>query len=187
VGSRNNPHDENVSHSHIEYPGLLGVTCPGALTPLNDDKQEIKDKIDAMVATGMTYIAPGMIWGWNILTPEAPITGAKTEAEMTASGGKKAIVLMTDGDNTRSANHPWHYSSDKDDAEDKLGEVCDNVKNDNIIVFTVAFMVSDSDTVNLLKDCATDEAKAFSAEDSGALVQAFADIAGELASLRLSK
>jgi Flp pilus assembly protein TadG len=66
------------------------------ITPLTNDKQDILDAIDDMVATGNTNISFGMAWGWRVVSPTEPFT------EGTAYNDKKfrkAIILLTDGDN----------------------------------------------------------------------------------------
>ena len=187
VGSRNSPLDERVNALGVPYPGLLGVTCPTPLMPLSDNTATLKSNIDNLVATGNTYIPSGLLWGWNILDPAQPIAGAKTKAELAETGGKKAIVLMTDGANTLSATYPYHNGHVVTDANAKTAAICENVKDDDIIIYTVAFMVEDVTAENLLKDCASDPSKAFTADDPAALVQAFHDIGGQLAAIRLSK
>lgn len=187
VGSRNAPLDEGVSSPGIGYPGVLGVNCPSVLTPLSNDKDMLKANIDSLVAVGNTYIPAGLVWGWNILDPNQPITGAKSKSQLAATGGKKALVLMTDGANTLSATYPEHKGTDAAAANAKTAALCENAKDDDIEVFTVAFMVTDATASALLHDCASDASKAFTADDPEALVQAFHDIGAKLAAIRLSK
>jgi Mg-chelatase subunit ChlD len=187
VGSRDNPKDEVINSLGIPYSGLLAVTCPSPLSPLTDNATQLTNNINSLVATGSTYIPAGLLWGWNLLDANEPIGGAKTHGEMTAVGGKKAIVLMTDGANTLSATYPFHKGNDVSAANAKTEALCDNIKDDDIVIYTVAFMVTDTTAVDLLAGCASDPGKVFTADNPEALIQAFHDIGSQLAAIRFSK
>jgi hypothetical protein len=80
VGSRSNPDDTKINGLGNKYTGLVkdqsntwGVWCTSEMTPLTNDKDLLNSKIDAMVGTGNTYIAPGVLWGWNMLDAAEPI------------------------------------------------------------------------------------------------------------------
>ena len=55
------------------------------------------------------------------------------------------------------------------------------------MIYTISFMVTDSATVNMLENCATDTGKAFSVDDAAQLAKAFGDIGNSMLALRLSK
>ena len=187
VGSRPDPLDAEIGSLSTRYPGLQNVNCPSELMALSDDKSDLKAKIDALSATGSTYIPAGLLWGWNILDSAKPISGGKTKSEMAETHGTKAIVLMTDGDNTLSADYPWHWGNDTSAANAKTAEVCGNVKDDSIVIYTVSFMVTNPTSIDLLQDCASDPAKAFNADNAAELSAAFQEIGSSMAALRLSK
>jgi Flp pilus assembly protein TadG len=188
VGSRNNPLDTEIGSSNVRYPGVMNEWCPNPITDLTDDKDEIDGKIDAMVATGNTYIPAGLLWGWNVLNDAEPFTQAKSTSEMASLKGTKAIILMTDGKNTMVPTYPAHANADPaPQADALLNDICDNVKNDGIQIYTVAFKVDSSDAKHMLRDCATDRSKAFDADDSGELLSSFREIAQKLAAIRLTK
>ena len=187
VGSRNAPMDENISTPSSPYPGLPNTGCNGEIMPLTAKESKLKSKISGLTASGNTYIPAGLLWGWNMVDSNAPLDEAKTAAEIKAMGGMKAIVLMTDGDNTKSATYPWHWGNDGDKADKKVIELCKNIKKDQIVIYTISFMVKDAATVDLLQSCASDSGKAFAAEDAVQLSKAFGDIGNSMLSLRLSK
>jgi Flp pilus assembly protein TadG len=57
----------------------------------------IKTRINQMTATGDTNIPLGLMWGWHLLSPHAPLAdGVPYDTENVT----KYIILMTDGDNT---------------------------------------------------------------------------------------
>ena len=139
------------------------------------------------MATGNTYIPPGLLWGWNMLDSNQPLIEAKTASAMASLGGTKALVLMTDGANTLSADPPYHGGTDVVKANAKTADLCGNIKADNIVVYTVAFMVTDAVAKDMLAKCATDSSKVFDADNSSELAKAFSEIGQSLTAMRLTK
>jgi Flp pilus assembly protein TadG len=197
VGSRSHPDDSKIVGLGNRYKGLVkdqsgnwGVWCASEITNLSSDKSLLNSKIDAMSGVGNTYVAPGVLWGWNMLDSAEPITGAKTKAWMKSNKGTKALVVMTDGANTLSpstSNYNYHDGNDVTEANKITAETCKNAKKDDIVIYTVAFMVTDAASKSMLKECATDASKAFDASDPSALNTAFKDIANSLLAIRLTK
>jgi len=173
------------------------------VTELTNDKLLLDSKIDAMVADYMTHIPVGLAWAWRTLSPGAPyMEGALYDDEDTI----KALVLMTDGDNTlqsasghnRSTFSAYGYlekmrlgtnsaSTGVTRLNEKTARMCTNIKAAGIRLYTIAFQVTATTTLNLLRDCATSPDMAFSSSDGAALNTAFTTIATELASLRISR
>lgn len=191
VGSRSNPNNTtDADYNSESVPGLdvPANECPNEITPLTRNKTTITDAINAMGADGWTYIPAGLAWGWRALTPDAPLSGARTKSQMNDLGGLKALILMTDGENTRSPTYPAHDGWDTNLANTLTTELCDNVKNDGneIIVFTIAFAVSDQDIRDIMEDCAT-KPEFFMTPDNGAELKAeFEGIARNLRALSVS-
>jgi hypothetical protein len=146
-----------------------------------------------MAPTGETYIPIGLLWGWNMLDAAEPFTEAKTAQEMADARGSKALVLMTDGDNTiKPEQYPWHFKANGASnwgavADQKTAELCDNIKSAGITIYTVALKVTNENSRQMLQNCASSPAMAFNADDNTALVEAFKNIAGQLVAVRLSK
>ena len=187
VGSRNNPMDEDIGTPSSPYPGVMDRTCNDEIVTLTNDESKLKSRINGLVASGSTYVPSGLLWGWNMVDSNDPLDEAQTAAAIKAKGGSKAIVLMTDGDNTRSANYPYHEGSDGDTADKKVDDLCKNIKKDDIVIYTISFMVTDSATVKMLEKCASDPGKAFSADNAAQLSKAFEGISESMLALRLSK
>jgi Flp pilus assembly protein TadG len=187
VGSRDNPLDEEIGKLSNRYTGVMNISCNDEILTLTDNESKLKSKISGLVADGNTYVPAGLLWGWNMVDGSDPLDEAKSAAEIKAKNGTKAIVLMTDGDNTISATYPKHEGYDGAVADDKVAALCKNIKSDEIVIYTISFMVTDADTIKLLENCASDKSKAFSADNASQLTAAFGDISDSLMAMRLSK
>jgi Flp pilus assembly protein TadG len=188
VGSRPSPENASIEYNGSnKYPSVGGVHCVQQLLPLTTDRAAVEGVINAMVAEGNTYIPGGLLWGWNILTHEAPYTEGMKPKEMLEFNGSKALILMTDGENTISANGALHDGPDGEAPDLLTAELCEKVKADGITVFTVAFQVPSPEIKDILEKCASDPAMAFDAGNATALNAAFNAIGAKLSALYLTK
>lgn len=173
------------------YPGFLDLTCGSELTPLTGNFGQIRSGISGLKASGLTYIPAGLAWGFNLLSPAQPFTeGAAYDRSNRKP--RKALVLMTDGENTRLMN-PATGRHDKvpggvaTQANDYTAELCRNIKAQNIEIYTVAFQVTDAKIKAILKGCASGDANYYDAASAGDLVAAFENIAMSMRSLYISQ
>lgn len=188
VGSRDYPNNvEDDDYVAAAVPGLHGIACPDPLTPLSTDEDALKDKIDDLDANGWTYIPSGLMWAWSLLTPDEPFTEGISFAELREGNGSKAIIVMTDGENTRAPDYPTHNSASEVLANDLTEELCINIKKQDILIYSIAFDVSDPDIRAILEACATSKSHYFDAKDASALADAFEAIATSLRNISLSK
>jgi Flp pilus assembly protein TadG len=188
-------HDSIADPDTEKYPGVTW-NCGSKIRELTTEKSDVLASIDALYPSGNTYIPSGLIWGWNMLTPEEPLTAAAPMAEVSAKGGKKAMVLMTDGANTMAPHatygyfsNPYDlgYGSGSDYANGITSSLCEKIKAEGAVLYTVAFDVEDATVETMLQNCATDPAKSFVADDAAQLLQAFKDIGTSLTQLRLTR
>jgi Mg-chelatase subunit ChlD len=191
VGSRSEPLDEAIGSLSTHYKGLSNEGCTTELIELTDSKSTLNSAIDGFVATGETYIPAGLLWGWNMLDSNEPLDKAKTASAIKDMGGSKAMVLMTDGQNTLAADAPYHRGwngvSDWAKGDAKTATLCQNIKQDGIVIYTVSFMVTDPGAKALLANCASSPANAYSADSAAALASAFKEIGQSMTAMRLSK
>ena len=169
-----------------------GGSCSTEIQPLTTNMDEARNAINAIFPEGQTYMPAGLIWGWRSLSPNAPLTEANT-ADFNER--KSVLVLMSDGANTQSLSGPsnpfgvnglYHWNTDVEDANTVTSALCENIKNENILVYSIAFEVTDADTLNILQNCANNPSQFYTAANASQLSNAFEDIGEELAAVRLS-
>lgn len=182
VGSRNYPLNvRDDSYSSDPVPGVFNVTCPDAMLPLTASRPSVVNAINALSATGNTYIPAGLMWGWAMMSPGQPFD-EKTDAKRTT---KRYLVLMTDGENTISPTYPYHEGRSANSANALTAELCTNIKLAGVEVFTIAFQVNTNTLKNLLRNCATSADKYFDATNSTLLADAFEAITRQMSNLRI--
>ncbi|MGV6802117.1 MAG: pilus assembly protein TadG-related protein [bacterium] len=184
--------------------------CSTAIQPLTTHKANVKSTIDALEPGGTTNTAIGTIWGWRVLSHDAPFTeGVDTSKDNT---WRKAIVIMTDGQNYVSKHSDSHNKSGFEShgyvSEDRLNlgvdteayrreqarktiRICQRMQAEGIKVFTVGFSISaGSESDDMLKACAstpTGENKTYYlAKNASELKSAFREITEDLVNLHIS-
>lgn len=188
VGSRSNPLDTLDEDYTTKVPGVMNTSCGSEIVPLTNDKTVLEAEIDALVATGDTYIPGGLLWGWTTLSPGAPYDEARAYDErVDGLPVRKIMVLMTDGQNTLAPSYPYHYTDlESEIANNLTAELCTNIKATGIEVITVAFEVDDDDTKDLLRPCASNPTKFYDAPTEEALERSFKNIAKGFTPLRIT-
>jgi Flp pilus assembly protein TadG len=164
-------------------PGIPDVRCSASLGRLSPNVGDIKTKINNMVAEGFTYIPAGLMWGWRALSPDAPFSDGAPYSRST----KKIIVLMTDGENTKSQNGQDHDGESPSDADANLTQLCREVKRDNIELYTVSFQVPTPTIKAVLAQCSSGNGYNFDAVTANDLNTAFDSIAVNIVKLALKK
>jgi Flp pilus assembly protein TadG len=182
-----------------------------ALTPMTTSQSALTAAINAMDAPfnpgAYTDIEQGVVWGWRLLSSNSPFTEGR---DYGTSGNHKILIVMTDGANTyyqpnpnninRSEYMAYNYVAQGllgttstnnntvvDAMNDRTLEACANVQDTEITVYTIAFEVDDDDAAQILHDCASDESKAFDADNEEELIATFRLIAQDIATLRIAE
>jgi Flp pilus assembly protein TadG len=192
------------------------LSCPTPLVRLTSSQSTLDSTMQNMTAwaNSGTAISIGMIWGWRTLSPNPPFSDGQPYGTPSLI---KAVVLETDGDaevggNTQGNNddftgygyisegklgsstsgmYPPYGTPASGTAnyylQQRLTEVCTNMKNAGIVIFTVG--LGDGANNSQLAGCAgpPGEGKFYAAPTAADLTTAFQQIAISLNSLRLTK
>jgi|CXWL01.1.fsa_nt_gi Flp pilus assembly protein TadG len=188
--------------------------CPKAVTPMTASKTTISNAINAMTTGGLTHIDLGLAWGWRMISPKwrglwgGEMNTSNLPLNYNSPLMNKAIILMTDGDNTLTNGKYTAYgypsagqlgpnpcpTSSCNTGETELNTrttaVCNNIKanNSNVIIYTVALGDSIGTTAkNMLQACASKPEYYFDSPTTDDLEIAFNKIGDSLANLRISK
>lgn len=191
------------------YAGTNNPCTSSQIVPLSNDKQYLKDQIDALVASGSTGGQVGVGWGWYMLSPNWGYLWP-SDSRPAAYGTEdlhKIMVLMTDGE----YNSPYCNGVIARDATNGSGSTADHINCDatnggtaytqsenmcdamkasgkNIEIYTIGFRVNDYPRgEDLMEYCATDAAHFFTADDGEELREVFEKIAKNVKSVYLSK
>lgn len=181
VGSRNYPLDlQDAVDSVNRVPGMLDTWCAAPLQRLTNSVPTLTAQIDALTASSETYIAPGLLWGWRILSPRAPFADGAPY-----SAARKVLILMTDGANTRSPNYPDHWGGDVATANSLTSQTCAQIKANGIRVYTIAFGVTDTGIKSILQNCASTGGDYYDSATISDMQAAFASIGAKVGAIRL--
>lgn len=163
--------------------------CPDSpIVPLTSDQDFLNDQIDGMDADGHTLGNYGMAWGVRVISPEFPF---EEGAEWTDEKWRKAMVMMTDGENTMNGTFSAYgrtsdHSIRTSELNSRLANVCENAKDLGIIVYTVTFTSGiGASTKDIFKNCASDSTKYHDAPLQDDLIEAFEAISRELSNLHI--
>lgn len=182
VGSRAYPLNLTDDQPTIKWPALYNTGCSAALTPLSKDKTAIKNQINALVASGETYMPAGLVWGLHALSKTDPLSTA-ADYDPGNRRPRKAVVFMTDGVNTKSMSSTTsttHTGSNTVTANTYTSTLCNNIKNKGVEIYSISLMVTDATAMQMLRSCATDDSHYFDATDAAALTAVFQAIAFSL-------
>jgi len=195
------------------YASGIGTTlgpnayCPQTLTAMTANKSTILSGISSMAARGNTHVGLGAVWGWNMLSPRwrglwsAEMNASNLPLDYGTKHMNKALILLTDGENTMSQQiyTAYGYLSDgrlntttnssvaASALNTKLTTVCTAMKQNGIYVYTIALGNPGTTIQNLLKSCASAENYYFNSPSSAELTGVFNSIADSLSNLRVSQ
>jgi len=166
------------------------LICPPAeIEPLTSDAERLKRIVSGYRANGYTAGHLGIQWAWNLISPEwsAVWPSGSTPEPYDRKGVIKAVVLMTDGEFNTAYSGSWSRSGMKRESYSNTGELCDNIKAENVIIFSVAFDLNDAKAERALQDCSSGAGYFHRAENEEELRMAYRDIAIKLTELRIAK
>lgn len=190
------------------YVGFLTTSqqCLNPILPLTDQPAPVLAAIKGLVYQigsykPNTYIAGGITWGVNVLSPTATFASGAPYDAANNKMPRKVIILMTDGFNTNSLNTNGTLSSASFNSDGTIAAssqpkitisntaevaACNYAKAKNIEIYAIGFGVTDATSLLNLQQCATDASHYFDAKNSAALIAAFQIIAGNLDNVRIA-
>lgn len=137
------------------YPARLGNDGLAAIRPLTSARSghaNLRATVAAMRPNGCTNITIGAAWGLATLRPDGPLPGARPMGE---DGVEKIMILLTDGDNTRSRFVPGTRdcaASGGTAINPSTLSACESAKRDGVTLYTVRLIEGNA---GLLRNCAS--------------------------------
>lgn len=165
--------------------------CPYALVkPMTSDRDDLIDHLDTMVPDGNTLGNIGMAWGYRMISPQAPFEEGQAFND---PFWKKAVVMMTDGDNTLNGTYSSYWFRNRNNAvlnvnqlNQRFEETCTALKEQGVTVYTVTFTSNINDTTKgFYERCASNPAQHFDAPTQEDLIDVFERISRELSNLHI--
>lgn len=182
-----------------------GTCLTDAIVPLSSDRTMLKNRINNFTAVGGTAGQIGIGWGWYMVSPNWntvwPSSGA---GAYNSADTLKAVVIMTDGEfntpycqgvisrdagsGSGSNTYKINCAPDNADPYTQSRALCDAMKAQNVVVYTVGLGISSTgQAADLLRYCATGSGNFYMADDSSDLSGAFGAIGRDITQLRISK
>ena len=164
--------------------------CPDAeILPLTSNKHQLERVVDGYRAEGWTAGHLGIQWAWNLVSPKWSriwSRGSKPKPYGTPNL-IKAVVLMTDGEFNTAYTGRTSRGEMSRESYAHTGELCRKMKDEDVVIFSVAFDLRQPRAEDALSDCASSSRFFYRAENEEELRRAYRDIAIKLTKLRLSK
>lgn len=167
------------------------IYCPNApVLPLTSDQPALLSNISSMQAEGATLSNTGVAWGYRLLSPASPFTEGSDWVDI---DWDKAMLIMTDGETSMGGNFTSYWFTNKNnidnaDLDDRLGEICTELKNNDVLIYTITFAAGVSaETKAAYRACATSEDTYYDAPSQSDLIEVFEGIARQLANLHISR
>jgi Flp pilus assembly protein TadG len=164
--------DDDTKWGHPQAPEHISWGCGGHIShnlvmkPLSNDFTFLKSRLDVMTPYQYTHIALGVEFGLQMLSDNEVFEGG-VSADDTET--QKFMVVLTDGAQTEPAFGPGGIRN-WPQGESNLETLCTNAKAAGITMITIAYDLDDNDTVDRLRECATDPVKNFFVATSAAAV-----------------
>ena len=180
--------------------------CPVPMVPLTTNKTKLQNTINSMWPRdrGGTQVHMGMIWGWRAISPNTPfnIGSDYVPTAYNTAGWKKVVILETDGteewpDTNQytglgpladgKINTSSSTSTAQTNLDTRLRTVCTNMKNEGIIIYTIALGSDGANNTTLTQRCPANGGFSVTATNPAGLQAAFDEIAKSLMALRLTQ
>lgn len=191
------PEDRNVTYATTDTPptngdslfvsGAVTPTCSTPqMTPLQSSRARVRTALSQINANGNTRIDLGAAWGWRMLSPfwtgRWNHVSTALPLPYNTPDMDKVMILLTDGE-----NNPVGGTISRATADTRLSTICQNMKTQGVIVYSITFHTNDMGVRNLMRACASSSDHYFHASGNDSIGQVFRQIADSLLNLRISK
>ena len=190
-GDQNGPdtadYDTNVVEPTTSITATLFAaeqysSCPQAAMGLSYDWATMSSLVDNMSPAGNTNQAIGLALGWMSLTGGGPFTAPAMDPDYKY---QQVIILLTDGLNTQDR---WYTNQSDIDTRQEM--TCGNIKDANVILYTIQVDTGGDPTSTLLQNCASNTSGTtdhFLLTSADEIVTTFNQIGTDLTRLYLAK
>ena len=200
LNERPTPHDiddsppatnGNGQFKHYDGSKKTNVCPNAALQPLAQSKSAVRNAVQAMSPSfiNCTRYDVGTVWGWRTLSPKWRgywQGNAALPLDYDEEGMDKAIIIMTDGENSPDVCGD-DGKKNKKKTEDLFEQMCVDMKAAGIIVYTITFKLDSAEVDEKFANCASGDARYFKSPNADELEAAFTQIANDLTTLRLAQ
>ena len=187
------------------YPSSGNPCLTNTIAPLSSDKVSLKAKVSTLTASGSTGGHVGVAWGWYLVSPKfGYLWPSSSPAAYKTKNLDKVVVIMTDGEynsvyckgviaqnstsGSGSSNDHINCDAPNGGSYSQAQELCKNMKNEGVIVYTVGLnVINKQEAKDLVSLCATDADHVYLPNSGTELKTAFRDIAQSISKLRISR
>ncbi len=135
----------NNSHCRLMQRRNLNIL------PLTNDYELVRNTLASYRPASLTHIQLGLAFGRHVLSDNEPFVEGGPDND---PDKPKVLILLTDGRQTAPGNGPRRASVWQ--AENNIEEICTNIKDKGVIIFTVAYDVRDAETRRRLRQCSSE-------------------------------
>lgn len=185
IQDRNQPFDISntaPNSSSKLFPALAASSTYGTPRPVvgaTNNWATLRATVTAMTPAGNTNQGIGLAWAWQTLTQGAPMNPPALESGFTY---QRVIILITDGLNTEN-----RFSTNASTIDARQRQLCDAIKADGIIIYTIQVNTVGDPRSSVLDYCASSSDKFVMMTTATQLNSVLAQIGGQLTRLRLAR
>jgi Flp pilus assembly protein TadG len=165
--------------------GLRVVSPEEPFTEGVDWGDEEWNKVIIVLTDGVNTLSTNSSYCYSSTTTR-PGPGWESGGPYSRYSGQGYVVDDNTMDLPLASNYTM-YTNARNNLNTLTGEICENIKDKDILLYTITFQLSNSTTQALFRNCATDEDKFFNSPDNSELQSTFRSIGAELSNLRVSK
>lgn len=165
----------------VPYAVEVDSCNPYGPQPLTNNRAVLDKYVKDIKPHGGTAGHMGFAWGWYSLSPNWKNVWPSISEPAEYNSGKttKAIIMMTDGAFLHAVDNSNGSSSEQ------AVLMCDAIKQEGILIYTVAFQAPKAGK-DTLAACATSDEYAYEPQTTAELSDAYTNIARSISDLRIS-